>query len=645
MKIFILVVLFFSNEIYAEVKLASIFADNMVLQRDVKIPIWGWAAVNEHITVHFHNQSKSTKADHNGKWIVYLDKENAGGPFVLTVKGKNTIQINNILVGEVWICSGQSNMEWTVGQSENATEEIASANFSTIRHIKIPKEVNSQSNSDFKTTPWEVCSPQTVENFTAIGYFFAKELTQEVGIPIGLINASWGGTNIETWISKQGFESEAEFREMIQTMPKINLDSLLKLKIESAERQIESIQNAKLDSKKAASFNLVDVNDSTWPEMQQPGIWETQQLGNFDGVVWLRKQFYLENTTNAIVLEIPAIDDNDITYVNGIKIGQTNGWDKKRTYQIPAEILKTGQNTIAIRIEDNGGGGGIHGDENELKLIFQNKEIPLAGKWKFQVESIKNSINENDFPSLCYNAMIHPLIPFAFKGVLWYQGESNAARAYQYKKAFPLLIHDWRQKWQTDFPFYFVQLATFTTAGNSNQGCDWAELREAQTQTLALKNTGMVVTTDIGDPTDIHPKNKQTVGKRLSTIALHHLHQKNKIHEGPTFQSFQKNENQLIITFQNTGKGLITTNDYGFVNGFEIAGQDQHFHTAKAYIKNNKIIVSSDKVPNPVAVRFGWIGDASHCNLFNIEGFPAVPFRSDDWKISTEAVKYTISTH
>jgi sialate O-acetylesterase len=326
----------------------------------------------------------------------------------------------------------------------------------------------------------------------------------------------------------------------------------------------------------------------------------------------LRKQFILDQINGVLTLQIPAIDDNDVTYINGNKIGQTNGWDKKRSYQIPAEILKIGKNVIAIRVEDTGGGGGIYGNENELKLTQNNKEIPLNGKWKFQVEFIQNSLNPNEFPSLCYNAMIHPLIPFAFKGVLWYQGESNASRAYQYQKAFPLLINDWRQKWQNEFPFYYVQLATYKTNGNSNEGCDWAELREAQTKTLSVKNTAMVVTTDVGNPNDIHPKNKKTVGKRLASIASNHIDHENVICSGPTYLSFKNIENQTIVTFESIGKGLYTTSSDGFVNGFEVADDDQIFYIAKAFIKDNKVIISCEKVLNPVAVRFGWIGDASH---------------------------------
>lgn len=640
--------LFLGTFIQAQTSVASIFSDNMVLQQNVKIPVWGFAKANETITIKFHNQTKKTVANKDGKWSVYLDNESAGGPFLLSIKGKTKIEIKNVLIGEVWLCSGQSNMEWTVGQSNNAKEEIANANFPTIRHIKIPKEINSIPNSDFKNASWQICSPETVADFTGIGYFYAKQLNQKLNVPIGIINASWGGTNIETWISREGFESSPEFKEMIAQMPKVNLNSLLDLKMTAAQNKIETLQKNKFTTEKVPFYKDLNFDDSSWLTLQQPTIWEEQSLGNFDGVVWLRKHFNLTENNKSIILEIPAIDDNDETFVNGIKVGETNGWDKKRSYQIPSEILKVGDNIIAIRVTDNGGGGGIYGNNEELKLISGNTQIPLNGTWKFQVETIKNSVNENEFPSLCYNAMISPLIPFAFKGVLWYQGESNASRAYQYNKTFPLLIEDWRSKFKSDFPFYFVQLASFATKGNSNEGCSWAELREAQTNTLQLKNTGMVVTTDlVTNPKDIHPTNKQDVGKRLASIALENAYvDSNPIKlvtsSGPTFKSFENKTGKTIITFENTGSGLFTPDKYGYIKGFEVAGENKVFYYAKAEIIENKIVLTCNKVPNPIAIRFGWVGDASECNLYNNEGFPAIPFRTDNWKLSTEEEKYKI---
>ncbi len=640
-------IILFGNSIQAKVTVATIFSDNMVLQRNTTIPIWGWADVNEKVTVKFHNQSKSVKADKSGKWMVRLDNEMAGGPYVLTIEGKNAIQIKNILVGEVWLCSGQSNMEWNVEQSNNAAVEIANANFPNIRHIKIPKEINSIPNDDFKNSKWEICSPETVANFTGIGYFYAKILNQELNIPIGIINASWGGTNIETWISREGFESSDEFKAMNAQMPKGDYNSLLDLKKKATKSKIETFQKYEFTTNKIPFYKDLNFDDNLWLEVKQPGFWDGQLLASFDGFIWLRKHFTLTNEeiNQVISIEIPAIDDDDITYINGVKIGETKGWDIKRVYSIPTEILKEGDNVVSIRVADNGGSGGIYGSDNALKVVLKTKEIPLSGQWKFQIEAMKNSINENEFPSLCYNAMINPLLPFAFKGVLWYQGETNMSRAFQYKKAFPLLINDWRKKWNADFPFYFVQLATFKTNGNSNEGCEWAELREAQTETLQVSNTAMVVTTDIGDPNSIHPVNKQEVGKRFASIAMNNLYGKKMICSGPTFKSFENKEIGTVLTFENCGSGLSSSNISNLVIGFEVAGNDQVFYPAKGeIISENKIILSCDYVANPIVIRYAWVGDASQCNLFNKEGFPAVPFRTDDWKTITKSEKYKIET-
>lgn len=643
---FVVLIMLNSFSTKAQVTVAKIFADNMVLQRNTAIPVWGWAKANEKISVSFNKQTKTTKADKTGKWIVRLDNEVAGGPYNLVVKAKNTIEFKNVLVGEVWICSGQSNMEWSVGQSDNAKKEIAdAANYPNIRHIKIEKTISSLPNKDLKNGVWNVCNSTTVADFTGIGYFYAKNLYDKLHIPIGLINASWGGTNIETWISREGFENSNEFKEMIAGMPKISLDSLLSEKISTAKKRIETLQKTKLTSINTENFKEPNLDDTTWLNMNTPEVWEKQELGEFDGVVWLRKHFTLtkEEFSTVATLEIPAIDDEDITYINGVKIGETKGWDAKRDYKIAANILKEGDNVIAIRVVDNGGGGGIYGDANNFKLVIGKKEIALSGNWKYQVEAIKNGVNENDYPNLLFNSMINPIIPYAFQGVIWYQGESNAPRAYQYRTAFPLLINDWRQKWnQGNFPFYFVQLATFATTGNSNEGCGWAELREAQTQTLQLPNTGMCVITDVGNPNNIHPTNKQTVGKRLAAIALSNVYNEKMVFSGPAFKALEINENQAIITFDNCGTGLSTPDKYGYIKGFEIAGDDHIFYYAKGYIKDNKVILYADKVANPKAVHFGWLGDASDCNLYNNEGFPAVPFRTDEWINATQNEKYKI---
>jgi sialate O-acetylesterase len=633
----------------ADVRLPKLFADNMVIQRDKAIAVWGWATPNEKISLQFNRQNKSVTAGKNGKWTVSLAPESAGGPYQLVVKGKNTLTIRNILIGDVWVCSGQSNMEWTVRNSNNAMEEISNGNYPTIRHIKIPNTVATSPQEDISAGEWKVCTPADVADFTAVGYFFARNLTKELNVPIGLINTTWGGTHSETWTSREAFEGSDEFREMIAALPKLNLDSLARAKGAATVKAIEDLQGPLHRSPASASaWKENQYDDSQWKKMPLPDIWEHHAPFNeFDGVMWFRRSFQVGpgDAGKNGMLELAMIDDIDNTYVNGVLVGTTRQYNEKRNYAIPSGVLKEGTNTIAVRVEDTGGGGGIYGDGSNMKITIGNVSQPLAGDWRYRVESISkntSSIGPNSYPTLLYNAMLHPLIPFGIKGVIWYQGESNAWRAYQYRKAFPLMINDWRKRWgQGDFPFYFVQLASFNAGdGNSNAGSNWAELREAQTLTLSLPNTGMAATTDIGDPHDIHPRNKQDVGKRLAAIALNRTYGKKMTDSGPVYQSMKKEGNKVRISFTSTGSGMVVKDKYGYLRGFELAGPDKVFRFAKASIEGNTVVVHHDSIPDPVAVRFGWADDASDNNLFNAEGFPALPFRTDTWKGITEESKF-----
>lgn len=632
---------------FCDVQLPKIFGDNMVLQRDKDINIWGWANPKEKVTVQLNKQSKIVITGKDGKWKLSLAAEAAGGPYQLIVKGKNTITINNVLIGDVWICSGQSNMEWTLQNTNNATEEIRQANYPSIRHFEVPKSVATEPQKDLKGGSWKVATPENAWSFTAVGYFFARELTKELNVPIGLLHTSWGGTHSETWTSKEAFQGSDEFKEMIASMPAINIDSLAKQKATATLKRIEQLQGP-IDVPASAIKNYKEISfdDSQWKTMTAPGAWEGQSLGDFDGIVWYRKSFDISavEAGKEATIELAMVDDIDISFVNGQEIGRTNGYNVKRSYRIPAGILKAGSNVVAVRVEDTGGGGGIHGDKSQMKIIIGNSERSLAGTWRFRVESLAKgalSIGPNSYPTLLFNAMISPVTPLAIKGVIWYQGESNAWRGYQYRKAFPLMITDWRKHWrQGDFPFYFVQLASYN-AGSKN-GSNWAELREAQTQTLSLPNTGMAVTSDIGEPNDIHPRNKQDVGKRLAAIALNRTYAKPRVDSGPMYKSMEVKDDKIILTFTDTGGGLITKDKYGYRKGFEIAGENQKFQFAKAYIEGNTVVVYHDNIKNPVAVRFGWADDASENNLFNVEGFPAIPFRTDTWKGITEEAKYQI---
>ena len=634
---------------YGDIRLPKIVSDNMVLQRNKPITIWGWADANEKVTVHFNKQTKSGKADQSGKWNITLDAETAGGPFQLMVKGKNTITLTNILVGEVWVCSGQSNMEWPLRNSTNAELEIQQANYPEIRHFEVQKSVSTKLEEDVKGGDWKVCTPENARDFTAIGYFYARELYQKLKIPIGLIHTSWGGTHSETWTSREAFENSTEFKDMIASMPALDLDALAKQKNEALLKKLKDLNLSMPTSAEAERWKDLSLDDSKWPSMQLPGLWENY-LGELDGFVWFRKTIMInrDDADKEAFIDLGMIDDSDESYVNGIKIGATkNKYNELRRYKIPAGTLKDGKNVIAVRVDDTGGGGGIYGEAKDLKLTIGKNVFPLAGDWVYNIEKFQagnSSVNPNSYPTLLFNAMLNPLFNYGIEGALWYQGESNAGRAYQYQTAFPLMIKDWRNHWkQGDFPFYFVQLASFNSAnGTSEKGSAWAELREAQTMTLSLPNTGMAVTTDVGEANDIHPRNKQDVGKRLAAIALNKVYGLATIYSGPSFQSMKVEGNKIRVSFSNLGSGLLVKDKYGYVKGFEIAGSDQKFQYAKASIDGNDVVVSADHVASPLAVRFAWADNPEDSNLFNKEGFPAIPFRSDKWKGITEGAKFKI---
>ena len=650
-KLLCLTGLLFSFSGYSQVHLAKIFNDHMVLQRSQPVPVWGWSAPNEKITVSINKQVKETRADKNGKWSVMLDPQPAGGPYELNVKGKDSLVLQDVLVGEVWICSGQSNMEFELKSALQAATEIQEANYPEIRQIKIPRIVSLVPKDDIPSGEWTICSPATAGDFTAVGYFFARDIQKRLHVPVGLINSSWGGTMVETWTSRGAFEKSPEFKSMIAGLPNANMESLAKQRKQDMDEKVKSLEKGITDSFPESDWKNPDYNSDAWPKMKVPAIWESQNLGleEFDGVIWFRKEITLDakEAANPVTLNLGKIDDFDESYVNGTPIGATKSYAADRHYTITPGVFKAGRNTIAVRVEDTGGGGGFYGDSADLNLTTGNRRIPLSGNWSFRIARIESgtgNIDPNSYPTLLFNAMINPLIPYGIKGALWYQGETNADRAYQYRIAFPLMINDWRQRWgQGNFPFYFVQLASFNAAnGDSEHGSSWAELREAQTRTLSLPNTGMAVITDIGESTDIHPKNKQDVGKRLAAIALNNIYGHTMQYSGPVYESLAVDGNKIVLTFTHTGSGLMAKDKYGYIKGFEVGGSDHHFHYAKASLSGNKVVVSSDAVSEPLEARYAWADDAGDANLYNQEGFPAVPFRTDQWKGLTDGKKYEI---
>ncbi len=626
-----------SISLQATIRLPHVFSDNMVLQRDKPIKLWGWADKNETVEVSFINQTKKVKADKSGNWALLLDQVSFGGPYTLEIKGKkNSISLRNILIGDVWLCSGQSNMEMPVhgwGSVYNYEEEINNAEYPQIRAFNVAKSMNTEPENDFNGA-WTVCSPETVANYSAVGYFFARKLNKELNIPIGIINSSWGGTEIESWISADAFRKlPDQFQDKYKNIKITNLDRFVKDNEANKGLYLEAMNN---DPGIVNKWFTPSTDISSWNKMQIPQIWENV-LGDIDGVVWFSYNLFLPDSEDGrtATIQLGTIDDDDIVWINGVRIGETKGYSINRLYDIPSGILTSGQNTITVKVSDHSGGGGIYGNPDNLYLKTANGKYSLSGEWLYKV-AVTNvefnfiNISPNMHYALLYNAMINPIVQLPIKGAIWYQGESNASQAYNYRTLFPAMISDWRSKWGYEFPFYWVQLANYMSKDKIPQESEWASLREAQTLALSLPQTGQAVTTDIGDADDIHPRNKQDVGLRLALIALNKTYGMNNIvSTGPAFKSMSIVGNKVTIEYDNVAQGLIVNNKYGYIEGFAVAGADQKFVWAQAFLDGDKVVVSSVQVPNPVAVRYSWSNNPD-VNLFNSSGLPAVPFRTDN---------------
>lgn len=640
--------LVFAVSVRAEVRLPHLFSSHMVLQRDTPVAIWGWADKGESIQILFADQKIKTKADAQGCWSAQLPARPAGGPYTLVVKGKtNTITLDDILMGDVWVCSGQSNMEWPLDQVNNAEAEVAAANHPNLRLFTVPHNPRGVETEDI-ASEWKCCTPENATHFTAVGYFFGRDLNRETNIPIGLIANPWGGTRIECWISPDTYRTlTAEQRAFYAdqghdiNFPNPELDSLYRAIDQGMAlftRMIDSLDPGMSEKWYEDSFDT-----TSWQSIPMPAYWSTiPGLSNVDGHLWLKTTVTLpagvDQKTGRLILG--QIDDNDRVWINGIALGENSGYLTERDYTIPYTFLHEGKNTITLRITDTRGDGGIKAG-TPIYLEVNNIRYPLNKNWKGKL-SMSNaayydkSYHVNGYPSMLYLGMVNPLTRFTIKGAIWYQGESNDSYAYTYRTLFPTMIKNWREKWGTEFPFYWVQLANFMAADSLPSESAWAELREAQTMALALPKTGQALTIDIGDPADIHPRNKQEVGRRLSLIALHNDYGRTDlVYSGPQYRSMEIEGNKAILSFDHIGSGLITKERYGYLKGFTIAGADGKFVWAQAKIDGDKVVVWSDCVSEPVAVRYNW-GNNPDGTLYNAEGLPAVPFRTDDWKGITQ---------
>jgi sialate O-acetylesterase len=638
----------FIQTVNAQVKPAACFTDNMVLQQKTNATLWGSETAGKSFTIitSWNNKTYTTAADADGNWKIKVSTPSYGGPYTITFNDGTPLTLSNILIGEVWVASGQSNMEMQMAGAYpkilNSDKELAdAANYPEIRMLKIDNKTSFQPRTDVPVKwGWSVCDPQTVRQFSAVAYFFAKNLYDDKHIPIGIINSTWGGTVAEAWVSGDALKTMPAFAQFVQAaqagLTQQKLDDKYKDEVRDWLNKINkndpAYQNGQL------AWAMPGFDDSDWKKMKVPTYWEMAGVPNYDGTVWFRKKVTIPANWAGkdLKLDIGGIDDYDDSFFNGTEIGHTELFIYKRSYTIPGNLVKAGDNTIAIRVFDNGGLGGINKGPMILSAAGDTTKIDVSGEWNYHLANDLKLLpqppsngNSPNRPTLIYNAMINPILPYTIKGVIWYQGESNADRPYQYEQLFPLLINDWRQKWgEGNFPFYFVQIASYA-ATDQPPAADWPALREAQLKTLSVPNTGMAVTIDIGELHSIHPANKQEVGRRLALIARAKTYGEKVVYSGPAYKAQKIKGDKIELSFTHTDGGLVAKGDT--LEGFTIAGADKKFYPAMAVIAGGKVMVSAANVPNPVAVRYAWANFPT-CNLYNGEGLPASPFCTDDWE-------------
>lgn len=647
-KIFFICLTFIATTSFAQVKLARLFSDHVVLQRQKPIPVWGWANANEKVSITLAGQTQNTQADASGKWTVKFSPLEAGGPYKMTATAKSgTVSVNDILIGEVWLCSGQSNMEWRTSQANNFQEEKKDANYPKIRHFFVEHDVTMTPQADLKTGEWKVASAETVGDFTAVGFFFARELYQKLNIPIGLVHSSWGGSQVEGWISKEAMLSNNELKSYAENLPS-NWKDADHFHDQKVQKQLlgTNINPTVADEKKYLEANY-DISkwhyaDNPMGQWDWKGIWAYRGSGYMALYIDVPAEFVSQQST----LALAENDSYNEIYINGklVSAGIIKG---VRKITVPVNTWKTGTNQLVVKfgkmISLPWYGLGLQGSANDLYVEANNQKIAIANGWRLMpafAEPHEYVHLSNNIGTTIYNAMIAPIVPFAIRGSLWYQGETNAGRAYQYRQSFPLMIEDWRKKWNDDFSFYFVQLANYGGYQNSNQGSNWAELREAQTMTLSLPKTGMAVITDIGNPYDIHPTNKQDVGHRLAINALKKDFGQNIEYSSPMLDAVAFDNAKATVSFKHIAKGLQVNDKFGYLKGFEIAGEDKVFYYAKAEIVDNKVVVYHPKGQKAIAVRYAWADSPMDANLFNSEGLPANSFRTDTWQGITANNKF-----
>lgn len=624
---------------YAQVKLPALVRDSMILQRDKPVNIWGWAAANENVTVRFNGKQYRARADKGGNWSVTLPPLKAGGPYNMEIRGKNTIRLKEILFGDVWLCSGQSNMVHQLNIHDvTYAQDIATANYPMIRQFWIPTLTNMrQPEKDLPEGYWVPAVGEAVRPFSAVAFFFSKKLHEAHQIPVGIINASVGGTPIQAWISEEGLK---EFPSAVEAIAR-NRDTAA---LNRSRRRVPENRNNTLPPEDAGMTGSLKWFEPAyapkgWRNIAVPGYWEDQGVRDLNGIVWYRKEIDIpaSMTGKAAKVFLGRIVDADELYINGTRVGSTGYQYPQRRYSVPAGVLKEGRNLFVVRVTNNGGKGGFVPDKPYC--IFSGTDtIPLYGYWQYKVGAVfrpsqggfgGGGVNAQNQPSALYNAMVAPTVPYTIKGICWYQGESDSGQPAMYAKWQKAIIKDWRvQRNDTTLPFLYVQLPGYMEYDYLPSESNWASMREAQTNALELPNTGMAVAIDLGEWNDIHPDNKKDVGERLALAAEKIAYGKELVYSGPMFRSARIEGDKIRIGFNHTGSGL-TTSDGEAPAEFAIAGADKKFVWAKARIEGEEVVVWSPEIKEPKYVRYAWADNPVNPSLINKEGLPAAPFRTD----------------
>lgn len=622
--------------------ISPIFGDSMVLQRGKENTIWGWSYPGDQIKVEVADKNASAVAGPDRRWTARIQPPAAGGPYTIKISGAHqTAELHNVLVGDVWLCGGQSNMGVPLRWARNGGEEVKAANFPEIRFFDVAPH-SAYHHTDIVSGTWKVVSPETAERLSAVAYYFARKVQQEIHVPIGLVVDALGGTPAEAWTSAAALRPLHDFD--------VPLAELEKLAAANAPEYGNYIMHwyDQYDVGLKGNWAAPEFNDSSWKPVDIPGGFAELGLPETPAVAWFRKEIILPDPLPAgrAMLFLGSIERMDTAYINGTEVGASAWVENPRVYFIRDGVLKPGKNTIAIRVLKTKPDGGFLGKAEELRLLLGDKtSIPLAGKWKGQLSVDARPPHplpigyENwpVMPSVLYEGMLAPIAPLAITGALWYQGEQNSDRGFQYRKILPVMIGDWRRLFgQGDFSFYIVSLPAFKArSATPVDGDEWAETRESQAITAAtVPNSCLAVTIDTGDPDNIHPKDKQPVGERLALCALANYYGKDVAYSGPTLLSVEHVPAAIVLHFAHADGGLVAKGNK--LEEFEIAGDDRKWHWADAHILGDTVIVSSSEVPNPKEVRYAWQSNPA-ATFFNGAGLPAAPFRTDNWPGKTES--------